>query len=222
MTEISNLVTIGFVITTLVTLWFFYKAFTSKKVLFGIIIWMVVVSLLGLLGFYRNTEVFPPRFVFLLGPGILFVLLIFLTKKGREFSNALDLKWLTLLHIVRIPVEIILFYVFMEGLIPELMTFGGYNYDIISGLSAPIMYYLVFIKKWVSYKGLLFWNVICLVLLINILTIAALSAQTPFQKLAFEQPNIGVTYFPFVWLPTLIVPIVLFSHLVSIRLLYKS
>tara|TARA_R110002096_G_scaffold209585_1_gene396758 strand:- start:1620 stop:1829 length:210 start_codon:yes stop_codon:yes gene_type:complete len=49
------------------------------------------------------------------------------------------------------------------------------------------------------------------------LTIAALSAQTPFQQLAFDQPNIGVTYFPFVWIPAVIVPIILFSHLVSIR-----
>ncbi|MDO5981072.1 hypothetical protein [Flavivirga spongiicola] len=222
MAEISNLVTVGFILTTLTTLWFFYKASMSKIVLFGIIIWMIVVSLLGLSGFYRNTEVYPPRFIFLISPGILFVLFIFFTSSGRKFSDSLNLKWLTLLHVVRIPVEIILFYVFLEGLLPDLMTFEGYNFDILSGLSAPIIYYLVFVKKWVGFKGLLLWNSICLGLLLNILIIAILSAQTPFQKLALNQPNIGVAYFPFVWLPTVIVPIVLFSHLVSIRAFYKS
>ncbi|GAA3598171.1 hypothetical protein GCM10022396_14280 [Flavivirga amylovorans] len=109
---------------------------------------------------------------------------------------------------------------FLEGLIPKSMTFDGFNFDILAGMTAPVIYYLVFIKKWGSYKGLLFWNIICLGLLINVLTIAFLSAQTPLQKLAFEQPNIGVAYVPFVWLPAIIVPIVLVSHLSSIRQLY--
>jgi len=44
-----------------------------------------------------------------------------------------------------------------------------------------------------------------------------LSAPSPIQKIAFEQPNIAILYFPFCWLPTFIVPIVLFSHLVAVR-----
>jgi hypothetical protein len=61
------------------------------------------------------------------------------------------------------------------------------------------------------------WNIVCLVLLINIVITAILSAPFAFQKLAFEQPNVAILYFPFVWLPCCIVPIVLFSHLVAIR-----
>ena len=107
-------------------------------------------------------------------------------------------------------------------LIPDLMTFEGYNFDIFSGISAPVVYYAVFTKKWVGKNGLLLWNILCLGLLINILTIAVLSAQTPIQMLAFDQPNIAVTHFPFVWLPAVIVPIVLYAHLVSIRQLLSS
>jgi hypothetical protein len=36
------------------------------------------------------------------------------------------------------------------------------------------------------------------------------------QQIAFDQPNIGVMYFPFVWLPACIVPLVLLSHLASL------
>ncbi|WP_282080743.1 hypothetical protein [Aquimarina algiphila] len=222
MADISNFIIIGFVLTTVITLWSFFKASKNKKIIIGIILWMVVLSILGISGFYKNANAIPPRLLFLLGPGIFFVLIVFFTRKGRRFSDNLNLKWLTLLHTIRIPVEIILFYIFVEGLIPDLMTFEGLNFDILSGISAPIIYYLVFIKKWIGNKGLLIWNFICLGLLINILAIAVLSAQTPLQMMAFDQPNIGVTYFPFIWLPAVIVPIVLFSHLASIRQLLSS
>lgn len=217
MAESSIYTSIIFLLTTLITLWFLFKASKNIKVIGGITIWMIITGILGISGFYRNVEAFPPRFVFLIGPAILFILAVFLLRDGRTFVDGLDLKWLTLLHMVRVPVEFILFAVFLDGLIPELMTFEGYNFDILSGITAPIIYYMFFVKGWIGKKGLLLWNIVCLLLLLNILTIALLSAQTPFQKLAFDQPNIGVAYFPFVWLPAVIVPIVLFSHLASIR-----
>lgn len=63
----------------------------------------------------------------------------------------------------------------------------------------------------------LYWNVIGLVFLANIVSIAILSASTPFQQFGFEQPNKAILYFPFVWLPVFIVPLVLFGHLAAIK-----
>jgi hypothetical protein len=63
------------------------------------------------------------------------------------------------------------------------------------------------------------FNLIGLGLLINIVTIAVLSLPTPMQRFGFDRPNIAVLYFPYVLLPTVIVPIVLFAHLAA---LYKS
>jgi len=50
---------------------------------------------------------------------------------------------------------------------------------------------------------------------------ALFSAPSPIQKFAFDQPNIAILNFPFSWLPTFIVPIILFGHLTSIRQLIK-
>ena len=102
------------------------------------------------------------------------------------------------------------------------MTPLGYNYDVLSGISAPIIYYFTFVRKNIGWRGLLVWNILCLLLLINIVTIAILSAETPIQQLAFEQPNVGVTYFPYVWLPALIVPMVMYAHLAGIFQLLKK
>mgnify|MGYP003376458549 CR=1 FL=1 len=133
----------------------------------------------------------------------------------------MDIKALTLLHIVRVPVEIVLFRLFIYIMIPELMTFEGRNFDIISGISAPLIYYFGFVQKQLSNKIIIIWNVLCLMLLFNIVINAVFSAPFPFQKFAFDQPNIAILYFPFNWLPSCVVPIVLFSHIVAIRQILK-
>lgn len=101
------------------------------------------------------------------------------------------------------------------------MTFEGRNFDMLSGLTAPLIFYTGFAKNRVHKKLLLFWNLICLALLINIVVIAVLSAPFAFQLFSFEQPNIAILYFPFVWLPGVVVPLAALSHLASIRQLLR-
>jgi len=98
------------------------------------------------------------------------------------------------------------------------MTFEGRNFDILCGLTAPFVYYFGYVKPVLSKKILLAWNIICLLLLVNIAVIAVLSGPFSFQRLAFDQPDIALLYFPFVWLPGFIVPVVLFAHLSAIKL----
>jgi hypothetical protein len=212
-----------FMMSVAFTIWQFYKAAgQSKRVLLWLLIWMLLQSILGLGGFYQVADAVPPRFILLLGPGLLISSILFFTRGGRQFAEGLALAQLTLLHSVRIPVEITLYFVYLAGLIPDLMTFEGFNFDIFSGLTAPMVYYWFFHRKKMGRKALLVWNYVCLALLLNILTIAALSAKTPFQQLAHAQPNVGVSFFPFVWLPSVVVPLVLFSHLAAIRQLLRA
>jgi hypothetical protein len=102
------------------------------------------------------------------------------------------------------------------------MTFDGSNFDILAGLTAPLVYYQAFVRKKLTQRMLLLWNIACLGLLINIVLTAILAAPTPFQQTAFDQPNIAISYFPFIWLPSVVVPIVLIAHLVAIRRLRYS
>jgi hypothetical protein len=212
-----------FALTTAFTVFFFYKAtHFSRLSLLLVIVWLAVVALVSINGFFTVTNTFPPRFALLVAPPLLLLTAIFITTRGRQFLNQLDLKTLTLLHVVRIPVELVLFFLSINKVVPELMTFEGRNFDILSGISAPLVYYFGFVRRKLSRRAVLVWNVICLLLLINIVAHSVLSAPSPFQKLAFTQPNIAVMYFPFVWLPGCIVPLVLFSHLVALHRLSKS
>lgn len=102
------------------------------------------------------------------------------------------------------------------------MTYGGSNFDIIAGITAPIIFFLYYKRKSISKSVLLIWNIMMLILLFNVIITAVLSAPIPFQQLAFDQPNVGVMYFPFIWLPGTIVPLVMLSHFANIRyLLYR-
>ena len=185
--------------------------------------WLILQALLGLSNVYNaNTAAFPPRIV-LMGilPAICAIAMLFLFTKGRRFMDGLPIIELTWINVMRVPVEISLYWLFLHKAVPEIMTFEGRNFDILAGLTAPIIAnYSRSLKSSKTYV-LLIWNIISLGLLMNIVYIAFFSAPSPVQKFAFEQPNIAILYFPFNWLPTFIVPVVLFGHLASIRHLLR-
>jgi hypothetical protein len=223
MENLPTYISIVFGLTTILAVGLFYKATNNSKITLLILLtWLALQTFIGLSGFYKVTDTIPPRFLLLVLPPILFIIGLFATSKGRQFIDSLDIKTLTILHTVRIPVEIVLFWLFINKTVPEIMTFEGRNFDILSGLTAPIIFYFGFVRKQLDRKIILLWNFICLGLLINIVANAVLSAPFPFQKFAFDQPNIAVLYFPFNWLPSCVVPLVLLSHLATIRQLLND
>jgi hypothetical protein len=223
MQSLPVFISVVFALTALLTVAIFYKAsHFSKSVLLILLFWMLLQAILGYSLFYTNTTAFPPRLVLLVLPPLVLMLILFFTTKGKQFIDGLNTQTLTLLHIVRVPVELVLYWLCMYGTIPELMTFEGRNFDIVSGLTAPFIYFLGYQKRLLSKQVLLLWNGICLVLLVNIVVNAVLAAPSPLQQFAFTQPNIAVQYFPFNWLPSVVVPLVLFSHLTSIRQLRNN
>lgn len=195
----------------------------STKIIFGLILWLTIQAALTIKNMYNSdANSFPPKILmFGILPPFLTITALFLTKNGRQFIDSLSLKNITYLNIIRIPVEIVLFWLFLNKAIPGLMTFEGRNFDIIAGITAPVIAYFGLEKGQINRRIILIWNFICLGLLINIVVNAFLSTPSPLQKFAFEQPNIAILSFPFSWLPTFIVPIVLLGHLVSIRQLLK-
>jgi hypothetical protein len=221
---IPDYVTVIFVATVLLTLWLFVKS-TKNKTLVTIIciVWLAFTGILAYNGFFKKTSGLPPRFIFAVAPPLLTIILLFATSAGRRFISNIDLRTLTVLSIVRIPVELVLYWLFLNKAVPELMTFAGRNFDILAGITAPIISFTCFKSGTISNKPLLLvWNFISLLLLLNILINAILSLPFPFQQFAFDQPNIAVLYFPFTWLPSFIVMTVLFSHLVAISKLTKK
>jgi hypothetical protein len=210
--------------TVLMAAGLFFKATNySKSFLIVLLSWIGVQSILGIAGFYNNPLTMTARFPLLFLPPLFFVIYRFMTPKGRAFIDSLDLSTLTLIHTIRVLVEVVLFWLYIHKTIPQAMTFHGRNFDIFAGITAPFVYYFGFIKRTLNKTVIGAWNFICLALLVNVVANALLSLPARYQQFGFEQPNIALGFFPFVLLPAFLVPTVLFSMLAGIRqLLYRS
>lgn len=218
MEHLPRYIALLFAFTSLLTLGIFYKAsHYSRTTLIVLLVWMALQFIIGRSGFYTVTNSFPPRFVLMVFPPLLVIVALFVSKKGRAYVDALDIKSLTLLHTVRIFVELVLYLLCVHKVVPQLMTFEGRNFDILSGLSAPVIYYFAFVRKSLGKRTLVIWNLVCVALLLTIVFNAVFSAPFPFQKFALEQPNIAVLYAPFNWLPAFVVPLALLSHLAAFK-----
>jgi hypothetical protein len=222
MDQLPVYIGIVFLLDTLLALLLLYKATNySRPIIVIVLSWLVLQSIISLSEFYTVTKIVPPRFALLLLPPMITIVILFFTKKGRRLMDGLDVKTLTLIHIIRIPVELTLYWLFLRNFVPKIMTFEGRNFDIFCGLTAPFAYYFGYVKNVLGRNVLLAWNVLCLLLLGNIVFTAVLSAPLPIQQFAFDQPNIAILYFPYTLLPCFLVPVVLLAHLVAIRRLVK-
>jgi hypothetical protein len=216
------------VILTLLTIGLLAMAFRrvsvrgATRLLIASLLWMTILGFLAYNHVFQQLDAMPPRFVLANLPLLLLIVGLLLSRKARAWMDKLPLSVLTLLHTIRVPVELTLYALYLHQQIPQLMTFEGRNFDILAGLTAPIVAYLAFSRKNVSALGLLVWNIFALGLVTNIVAHAVVSAPMPFQQMAFEQPNVAVLKAPYVWLPGIIVPAVLFSHAVAIQRLVKD
>lgn len=227
--NLPGYVSITFILTTFLTIGFLLTAVRQRvfetnpaKILISLLaFWTIFQAILALNGFYQKPA-FPPRLIlFGVLPAILLILFYF-TFFRRNFIEKLPLKVLTLLSVIRIPVELVLLWLFQGALVPESMTFEGRNFDILSGITAPVVYFLAFRGGKPNRPLLIVWNLLALVLLFNIVITAILAFPSVNPNLPQALQNRGVTFFPYVWLPTIIVPIVFFSHLASLWKLFKN
>ncbi len=204
-------------ITAVTVIMFFIATKRNITALLVVVGLAIAQAVLGINGYFLKTDATPPRLIALLLPIVVIMVAVFSTKRGRTFVDKLDLKAYTYLHTVRVGVEFVILWLFIGGLMPESMTFEGRNFDIFSGITAPFVAYFGFSKKKLSNKAMLVWNIVCLLLVLQVVITGILSIESVFQQMSFDTPNKAILYFPYVWLPGIIVPIVIFGHIISIR-----
>jgi hypothetical protein len=166
-------------------------------------------------GVLRQWDRTPPPFALLvlaivaLGTGIAF------SGIGRRLAQVIPLWALVAVQAFRLPLEVAMHAMSDRGIMPELMSYTGRNFDILTGATAIVVAAWV----WSGRAGrrlILVWNVLGLALLVNVVTVAIL--LTPrFRYFGDEQLNVWVTYPPFVWLPAVMVLAALAGHLVIFR-----
>lgn len=193
---------------------------TSMAVLI-VAIWLGVSTLLAKSGFLLDFARRPPPFV-LMAFGFTFATAVLaFSPVGTRLIKGVSIGWLIGFQAFRIPVELWLHQLYQEVVIPVQMTYSGRNFDIISGLLGLALGLWALKSpppRWAIW-GL---NLVSLALLINIVTVAILSAPIPFRRFFNEPANTFVAYWPYVWLPAFLVQAAWFGHWLVFRWLRRN
>lgn len=190
---------------------FYFGTGKNRKVFLSFLVWQTIISVLALL---RVFEQKPGIFIaVIMGT----VLLTIVSLKSIK-TAALNSKLLLSIHILRIPVELVLYQLYRQHKIPLSMTYKGVNFDIIMGISALILLlYTLRSKNHINRSFFIGWNILGIGFLLFIVVLAILSSPLPIQQFAFDQPNLAVLAFPYCLLPAGVVPVVLVAHILLLR-----
>jgi len=175
--------------------------------------WGLFVSAASLSGFSSRFELFPANAgPFLILP-LVSILWITFSKRSKPVLEAIAPSGLLYLQFFRVGVEILLWSLFVQQLLPVQMTFEGRNFDILSGALGPITAFFFRSNRTVQIA----YHIIGLALLINIVGTALLSMPTPYRIFMEEPANTIVMRFPFILLPTFLVPLAYGLHFLALR-----
>jgi hypothetical protein len=114
----------------------------------------------------------------------------------------------------RIIVELLIYGAFLEGFFPLRVTFEGLNYDILMGIIALPMGFLV-LKGIAKRNAMLAFNIIGLMVLG--LTGYAFVTSFYFSDFVSASGEIALVQAPFILLPGVLLPFAVFYHIVSIK-----
>ncbi|GAB2961152.1 hypothetical protein GCM10027048_31500 [Hymenobacter coalescens] len=188
----------------------------------GLLAWLLLTAVLAASGVLQDFDARPPRLFLLLAPPLGLAVWLARSAAVGRLLDAMPRAGLLYLQSMRVVVELVLWLLFLAGAVPRQMTFESLNWDVLTGLTAPVVAYFCFSRRRWPWRVALAWNFLGLALLLNIVTIAMLSAPLPFRVFLNEPANTVITRFPFVWLPTVIVPVAYILHVLSIRQLWRQ
>ncbi|TQF12743.1 hypothetical protein FJV41_27355 [Myxococcus llanfairpwllgwyngyllgogerychwyrndrobwllllantysiliogogogochensis] len=171
-------------------------------------------------GALADMDSMPPTVFGVILPATVLTLVLAGSRFGERLVLGLSLEALVGFQVFRVAVEVALWALHREGIVPVEMTFEGLNFDILTGLTAPVMAWLI--HRGRAPRALVgAWNTAGLVLLLTIVAIAVL-ASPPFARVFEATPrNTVITTAPFIWLPVVLVQAALFGHLLVFRWLRR-
>ena len=178
----------------------------------GLGIWLGVLAVLAGQGYFLDFQSMPPRLTLAGLLPLVAGLLMLPTHGTRHFLAVTPPERLIYLQSFRIVMEIILWALAVQGRAPKLMTFEGRNIDILVGLTAiPIGWMVVERRAWPVWVAAA-WNVVGILILANVVVHAQLALPTPFRAFVTEPSTAFLATFPYIWLVGFLVPFAFWLH----------
>ena len=184
--------------------------------------WLALTAALAERGFFEDFYALPPHMLLAVGPPLLAVLALAASGRLDPLLAALPPSWPIGAQAFRVLVEIVLWRLAVAGVAPEIMTFTGRNVDILVGLTAPIVAYACFVRRAWPARVARWWNWAGVVILLNVVVHAQLSAPTRFRLFETDPPTTFIGDLPYIWLPAFLVPLAWALHAISLRQLRST
>lgn len=183
----------------------------------GLAAWLVLTAALGASGVLQRWEARPPPLFPVLVVALVLTVVLARGKVGTQMMRELPLAAIVGFQAFRLPLELVMHRAASEGTMPVQMSFSGWNFDILTGASAIVVAWLVArgsAPRWLVPA----WAVMSSALLVTIVSIAI--ASMPAIAAFGRSPDrlaTWVAFFPFTWLPTVLVMAALFGQIVLFR-----
>ena len=213
----------GFTLLTVVTVYLFYRLTGSqRRVLVGLVGWVLFTGAVAATGFFRNSQALPPRLAFVMLPMLVAGLLLGCGSVGARLRATTSLEGLHCFQGLRILVEVVFLHeLYRAGYLAREVTYLGHNFDIIPGIIGPVVGYLVYRRKLLGRRWSVAYQYFGIAVLTSTIALAVLSTPSPYQQLGQVQPTVAIFYLPFVWLPAVVAPLMLWAHFISLGVLHE-
>lgn len=207
--------------------WIYFMGRKNLKLTFTlsilVLLLMGLTALFASLGIFANFSFFPPPMAIMLLGMIIISFIIGFSSFGKETALHLSFATLIGLQCFRFPLELIMHNAGNLGIMPPQLSFSGYNFDIITGILALVIFILYLIKIEPPKILIWLWNIWGSYCLVAIIVIAV--TTSPMMRSFGDDPknmNTWVLYFPYIWLPVVLVTIAISGHIIIWRKLLMN
>ena len=196
---------------------------TKRAVVLSLLVVVVMAgsAFVALSGKLARFDSFPPPIIIMLVCVIILAFAFAFSRFGRDGVFNISLTALIGLQAFRLPLELVMHHAATRKIMPVELSFSGYNFDIVTGIGALILFVLLKSGRNIPAGVFWAWNLWGSACLLWIVIIAV--STSPLVRLFGDDPghvNTWVLYFPYVWLPAVLVTIAISSHIIIWRKLF--
>ncbi|MEZ4220575.1 MAG: hypothetical protein R3B13_06555 [Polyangiaceae bacterium] len=185
----------------------------------GVTAWLSITALLASRGVLLRFDVKPPPMALLMATIIGGGVTLGLSRVGALLQHH-PLWLLVLVQSFRLPLEIVMHEAATRGVMPVQMSFAGYNYDIVTGGVALVLGVTLALRG-VPRAFVWAWNIYGCAALV-VIAIVAVAASPLLRAFGDDALNVWVLFFPYVWLPAIMVTFAIAGHVVVFRKLRQE
>ena len=182
--------------------------------LVGVTGYMGGIACLALSGALARFDLRPPPLMLWMVATMGTALAVGLSRAGHRLAQGLSFAALVGFQTFRLPLELVMHQAAAEGIMPTVMSYGGYNYDIMTGvLALPVG--LALASGRATRNLVVLFNAVGL-LLLSIIVVVAVLATPLVRAFGDSQLNVWITQFPYAWM-SVMVSSALLGHVLLFR-----